>query len=75
MLYELHRLPGLFQSSQATILELWASLHLLDVPGTQIDTSRNHPETQKTTKLDRNMPPAESRLGLFESSQATVLEL
>jgi hypothetical protein len=52
--------PGLFQSFQATILELWASLHLLGVPGTQIDTSRSHPETQKTTKLDRKMPPAES---------------
>ena len=31
--------PGLFQSSQATVLELWASLDLLGPPGTQLDTS------------------------------------
>ena len=34
--------PGLFQSSQATVLELWASLDLLRPPWTQLDTSRSH---------------------------------
>jgi hypothetical protein len=37
--------PGLFQSSQATILELWASPELLGPPGTQLDTSWSHLET------------------------------
>ena len=31
--------PGLSQSSQATILELWAALALLGPPWTQPDTS------------------------------------
>ena len=39
------RHPGLFQSSQATVLELWASPDLLGPPGTQLDTSWSHLET------------------------------
>ena len=46
-----------------------AARHLLEPPG-------DAPEAQKTTRLDRKMPQPESRHpGLFESSQATVLEL
>ena len=78
------RHPGLFQSSQATVLELWASPDVLGPPGTQLFTSWNHldwtrprnTEAQKTTTHDRKMPQSESRHpGLFQSSQATVLEL
>ena len=38
--------PSLFQSSQATILELWASPDLLRPPWTQLDTSLSHQETK-----------------------------
>jgi hypothetical protein len=45
---------GLFQSSQATVLELWASPDLQGPPGTQLDTSWNHLDTpQKHTKNDQ----------------------
>ena len=59
-----NRHPGIFQSSQATVLELWASPELLGPPGTQIDTSLGHldaPEAQKTTRL-RNLlePPGDA---------------
>ena len=37
--------PGLFQSSQATVLELWAPPELQRPPGTQLDTSWNHLDT------------------------------
>ena len=37
--------PGFFQSSQATVQELWASPELLGPPGTQLDTSWSHLET------------------------------
>ena len=71
--------PGLFQSSQATVLELWASPELLGPPGTQLDTSLGDldaPEAQTTTRPHRKMPESESRHpGIFQSSQATVLEL
>ena len=36
---------ALLQSSQATVLELWASPDLLRPPGTQFDTSWSHLET------------------------------
>jgi hypothetical protein len=39
------RHPGLFQSSQATVLELWASPDFLGPPWTQLDTSWSHLET------------------------------
>ena len=39
--------PGLFQSSQATVLELWASLHLEGPPGTQLDTSWSLLDTKR----------------------------
>ena len=46
--------PGLFQSSQATVLELWASPDLLGPPGTQLDTSWSHLEMpQKHRKRPR----------------------
>ena len=56
MLYELldRKMPqaesshlGLFQSSQATVLELWASPELLRPPWTQLDTSWSHLETKR----------------------------
>ena len=59
--------PGLFQSSQATVLELWASPEVLGPPGTLLDTSCSHTrnaqgtQKQKTTTLDRKMPQAFSR--------------
>jgi hypothetical protein len=54
--------PGLFQSSQATVLELWASLHLLGPPGTQLDTSWSHLETlQKHRKRPNLTENASSR--------------
>ena len=39
--------PGLFQSSQATVLELWASPDLLRLPWTQLDSSWSHLETKR----------------------------
>ena len=57
-------IPELFQSSQATVLDLWPSLDLQGPPGTQLHTFWNQLETtqpQKTNKLDRKMPQAESR--------------
>ena len=59
--------PGFFQSSQATVLELWASPEVLEPPGTLLDTSCSHTrnaqgtQKQKTTTLDRKMPQAFSR--------------
>jgi len=41
------RHPGLFQSSQATVLELWASPDLLRPPWTQLDTSWSHLDTKR----------------------------
>ena len=38
---------GLFQSSQATVLELWASPEVLGTPGTLLDTSCSHQDTPK----------------------------
>ena len=48
------RHPGLFQSSQATVLELWASPDFLDSPRTQLDTSSSLGKlgiTQKSTQI------------------------
>ena len=42
------RYPGLFQSSQATVLELWPSPALLKPPLTQLDTSWSNQETPQT---------------------------
>jgi hypothetical protein len=71
--------PGLFQSSQATVLELWASPHLLGPQGTQLDASWNHPETpqeyRKRPNLTEKCLKQKVVPGLFQSSQATVLEL
>ena len=39
------RQPSLVQSSRATVLELWASPDLLRPPGTQLDSSWSHQET------------------------------
>ena len=52
MLYDLNAsnrkvVPGLFQSSQATVLELWASPELLGPPWTQLDTSWGHMVTKR----------------------------
>ena len=73
------RYPGLFQSSQATVLELWASPELqtsLDAARHLLEPPGDAPEAQKTTRLDRKMPQSRSRHpGFFQSSQATVLEL
>ena len=41
------RHPVFFQSSQATVLELWASPEVLGPPGTLLDTSCSHQETPK----------------------------
>ena len=41
--------PGIFQSSQATVLELWASPELLGPPGTQLDTSWGHFDAGKVS--------------------------
>ena len=69
-------LPGLFQSSQATVLELWASPDLLDAARHLLESIGDAPEAQKSTRLDTKMPQPESRHpGLFQSSQATILEL
>ena len=43
--------PGLFWSSQATILELWASPDLLGPPGTLLGVSCSQ---QNTNRRDRN---------------------
>ena len=45
--------PGLFQSSQATVLELWASLELQGPPGTQLNTSWSHLKTPQNTDNDQ----------------------
>jgi len=42
------RHPGLLQSSQATVLELWASPHLLRTPWSQLDTSCSHQDRPQT---------------------------
>ena len=47
------RHPGFFQSSQATVLELWASPDLLGPPWTQLHTSSSHVET---ARKHRNQP-------------------
>ena len=41
------RHPGFFQSSQATVLELWVSLDLLRPPWTQLDTSWSHLDAKR----------------------------
>jgi hypothetical protein len=68
-----NRHPGIVESSQATVPEL------LGPPGTQLDLSLGDldtPEAQETTRLDRKMPQSRNRHpGIFQSSQATVLEL
>ena len=51
------RHPGRFQSSQATVLELWASPDFLDPPRTQLDTSSSVGKleiTQKSTQIFPN---------------------
>ena len=74
-----NRHPGIFQSSQATVLKLWASPEILGPPWTQLATSLSHldaPEAQKTTRLDEKIPQSGNRhMRIFQSSQATVLEL
>ena len=74
-----NRHPGIFRSSQAAVLELWASLELLTPPGTQLDTSSGHldaPEAQKRNRLDKKMPLSGNRhLGILQSFEATFLEL
>ena len=72
-----HRFPV---SSQATVLELVASPDLLGPPGTQIDVSWSHPETppqehRKPPNLTEKYVKQKVVPGLFQSSQATVLEL
>ena len=71
--------PGLFQSFQATVLELWASPDLQGPPGTQLHTFWNQLETTQNHKkradltgkcLKQKVVP-----GLFQSCQATVLEM
>jgi hypothetical protein len=47
------RHPGLSQSSQATLLELWASPDLLGPPGTQLDSSWSHLETPRSRENDQ----------------------
>ena len=71
--------PGLIQSSQSTILELWASSDLPGPPRTQLDTSWTYLETPKK---HRKQPDVTGKYhnqevvpGLFQSSQATILEL
>ena len=47
--------PGLFQSSQATVLELWASPHVLGPPGKQWGTSWTQNEKiAKIIKITKN---------------------
>ena len=71
--------PGLFQSFQATVLELVASPDLLGPPGTPIDISWSHPETpqknRKPPNLTEKCVKQKVVSGLFQSSQATVPEL
>ena len=75
----LNHQPGFFQSSQATVLELWPSPDLEGLPGTQLDISWSH---LGTTQKHRKRPDLTGTcleqkvvLVLFQSSQATVLEL
>jgi hypothetical protein len=42
--------PGLFNSLQAILLELWDSFELLRPPGTQLDTFLDHFDTSKHRK-------------------------
>ena len=51
------RHPGLFQSSQATILELWAPPNLLRSPWTQLDTSRSLGKLEITSKVTQLFIP------------------
>ena len=71
--------PGLFQSSQATVLELWASPDLQGPPGTQLDTFWSHldtpPKHRKRADLTGKCLKQKVVPGLFQRSQATVLEL
>ena len=71
--------PSIFQSSQATVLELWASPEVLGLPGTLLDVSCSHEDTPQTHRqrshltgkcLKQKVVP-----GLFQSSQDTILEL
>ena len=69
--------PGIFQSSQATFLELSASPDLLGPPDAArhlLEPPGDAPGTQKTTRLDRKTPQVASRHP-GQSSQATVLEI
>jgi hypothetical protein len=67
------------QSSQATVLKLWAFPDLQGPPETQLDTSRSHLETpqkhRKQPSLTGKCLKQEVVPGLFQSSQGTVLEL
>jgi hypothetical protein len=46
--------PGLFQSSQATVLELWASPDLKRPPEMQLNTFWNQLETTQNHKKSKN---------------------
>jgi len=72
--------PGLFQSSQATVLELWASLDLERPPWTELDTFWNQLETtqnhKKRTDLTGKCLKQKVVPGLLvRSSKNLILEL
>ena len=58
---------------------LWAAPDLQRPPSTQLDTSWSHLKTlqkhRKTTRLDRKCVNQQVVPGIFQSSQAAVLEL
>ena len=62
-----------------TVVELWASPDLQEPPGTQLHTFWNQLETTQNHRKRANLTGTDLKQkvvpGLFQSSQATVLEL
>ena len=71
--------PGLPRSSQATVLELWASLQLLRAPSASPDSprpsQRHEPRRFNETRVLHRCLAGLGLPGLVWDSQATVLEL